>query len=238
LVGALDACWTQIRAHHPAVPAAVLITGAGTLGPGRGVWLGHFAASRWRTDEEATLGEVFVGGEGLARGARDVLATLLPWRRGRIPTLQCLDWLDPAVVAPVGMLATRRVVKAMWATWMVVHTASFQQAGVGSGARTLPRRRRVRASKMNVISATGIEPAADLRKALAARKRASLLQLVVPAGSDAGIGAGGCCADASDSAGALAGCRGSGRQLAHRRLPQPRQRRPSGAPAIAGGPPP
>src|SRR3974390_1160754 len=28
------------------------------------------------------------------------------------------------------MLATRRVVKAMWATWMVVHMASFQQAGL------------------------------------------------------------------------------------------------------------
>ena len=34
--------------------------------------------------------------------------------------------------------------------------------------------------EMNVISATGIEPAADLRKALAERKRASLLPLVVP----------------------------------------------------------
>jgi len=33
--------------------------------------------------------------------------------------------------------------------------------------------------EMNVISATGIEPAADLRKALAERKRASLLPLVV-----------------------------------------------------------
>jgi hypothetical protein len=35
---------------------------------------------------------------------------------------------------------------------------------------------------MNVISATGIEPAADLREALAERKRASLLPLVVQAG--------------------------------------------------------
>jgi hypothetical protein len=59
------------------VPAAVLITGAGTVGRHAGVRLGHFAASRWRTDGEVMLGEVFVGGEGLSRGAREVLATLL-----------------------------------------------------------------------------------------------------------------------------------------------------------------
>lgn len=77
LVGALEVCWAAIRARHPEVPPAVLVTGAGTPGPRGGVRLGHFAASRWRTDGEATLGEVFVGGEGLARGARDVVATLL-----------------------------------------------------------------------------------------------------------------------------------------------------------------
>jgi hypothetical protein len=77
LVGALDACWAEIRVRHPEVPAAVLITGAGTPGPRGGMRLGHFAASRWRTNGEAALGEVLVGGEGLARGARDVLATLL-----------------------------------------------------------------------------------------------------------------------------------------------------------------
>jgi hypothetical protein len=77
LVGALDACWAEIRERHPELPAAVLITGAGTPGPRGGMRLGHFAASRWRTGGEATLGEVFVGGEGRARGARDVLATLL-----------------------------------------------------------------------------------------------------------------------------------------------------------------
>ena len=41
------------------------------------------------------------------------------------------------------------------------------------------------ASKMSVISATGIEPAADLRKALAERKRASLVPLVVLLDTDA-----------------------------------------------------
>ena len=38
---------------------------------------------------------------------------------------------------------------------------------------------------MSVISATGIEPAADLRKALAERKRASLVPLVVLLDTDA-----------------------------------------------------
>jgi hypothetical protein len=77
LVRALEACWVEIRAHHPEVTEAVLITGAGTLGRQAGVRLGHFAASRWRTNTDAALGEVFVGGEGLARGAPEVLATLL-----------------------------------------------------------------------------------------------------------------------------------------------------------------
>jgi hypothetical protein len=77
LVRALEVCWAEIRARHPDLPAAVLITGAGTLGPHAGVRLGHFAASRWRTDGEVTLGDVFVGGDGLSRGAREVLATLL-----------------------------------------------------------------------------------------------------------------------------------------------------------------
>jgi len=77
LVRALEACWAEIRAQHPDVPTTVLITGAGTLGPRGGVRLGHFAASRWRVDGRASLGAVFVGGEGLTRGARDVLATLL-----------------------------------------------------------------------------------------------------------------------------------------------------------------
>ncbi len=77
LVHALEMCWSQIRARHSDLPCAVIITGAGTLAGAPGVRLGHFAASRWQTTGEVALAEVFVGGEGLARGARDVLATLL-----------------------------------------------------------------------------------------------------------------------------------------------------------------
>lgn len=77
LVVALESAWGAIREIHSEVPPAVIITGAGSLG-GRGrLRLGHFAATRWRTGEEGELCEVFVGGEGLARGAAAVFATLL-----------------------------------------------------------------------------------------------------------------------------------------------------------------
>lgn len=77
LVVALEAAWAAIRQIHREVPPAVIITGAGSIG-GRGrLRLGHFAATRWRAGEEGELCEVFVGGEGLARGASAVFATLL-----------------------------------------------------------------------------------------------------------------------------------------------------------------
>lgn len=77
-MAALEAAWAEIRQRHPDVPPAVLITGSGAHGA-RLIKLGHFAASRWTFGEDgkAALGEVFIGGEGLARGARPVLATLL-----------------------------------------------------------------------------------------------------------------------------------------------------------------
>lgn len=75
VVSALEASWEAIRAQHPDVPPAVVVIGAGS-GPRRGLRLGHFAASRWQTDNHE-LAEIFVGGEGLARGSRAVLATLL-----------------------------------------------------------------------------------------------------------------------------------------------------------------
>lgn len=90
MVEALERAWAAIRARHPQVPAVVIVLGAGS-GSGPGLKLGHFAAMRWATDagpdtqegsEEGVevverLPEVFVGGEGLARGPADVLATLL-----------------------------------------------------------------------------------------------------------------------------------------------------------------
>ena len=98
MVAALESAWAAIRARHPEVPVVVLVLGAGSIGNAGGLRLGHFAAMRWAdpdqtnaTDEDAADGtdgepstgqpvrlpEVFIGGEGLVRGAADVLGTLL-----------------------------------------------------------------------------------------------------------------------------------------------------------------
>jgi hypothetical protein len=95
MVAALEGAWAAIRARHPEVPAAVIVLGAGSIGTAGGLRLGHIAAMRWsqpeHTDAEPVEGEqdltapppsvrlpeVFVGGEGLARGPAHVLGTLL-----------------------------------------------------------------------------------------------------------------------------------------------------------------
>jgi hypothetical protein len=62
---------------HPHLPAVVVVLASGTAGAAPGtIKLGHFAALRWLHGERE-LPEVFVGGEGLARGPVDVLGTLL-----------------------------------------------------------------------------------------------------------------------------------------------------------------
>lgn len=77
LVAALTVAWRGIRRHHPDVPDVVLTLGSGTLGRQRGAMkLGHFAAGRGSRGE-TELAELFVGGEGLRRGAVGVLGTLL-----------------------------------------------------------------------------------------------------------------------------------------------------------------
>lgn len=75
LVTALENTWAAIRAHHPDVPDVVLTVGAGSTGASE-MTLGHFAPDRW-VRGEYELHELFVGGEGLQRGAVDVLGTLL-----------------------------------------------------------------------------------------------------------------------------------------------------------------
>jgi hypothetical protein len=76
VVAALEHAWTTIRAHHPDVPQVVVILGAGSEAR-RGLFKwGHFAAARWHV-AGSNHPEVLVSGEGLNRGARAVLATLL-----------------------------------------------------------------------------------------------------------------------------------------------------------------
>jgi hypothetical protein len=76
VVAALEDAWTAIRGHHPDVPQVVIILGAGSESR-RGLFKwGHFAAARWHV-AGANRPEVLVSGEGLRRGAHQVLATLM-----------------------------------------------------------------------------------------------------------------------------------------------------------------
>ena len=76
VVAAMERAWQAIRARHPEVPEVIVILGAGSEAR-RGLFkLGHFAAARWHVNGQRRA-EVLVSGEGLQRGAVDVLATLL-----------------------------------------------------------------------------------------------------------------------------------------------------------------
>ena len=92
LVAALEATWAAIQHRHPEIPDVVIVVAAGSVGVPRGALkLGHFAARRWThagtdaqpeqpteaAETQVGMPEVFVGGEGLALGAVDVLGTLL-----------------------------------------------------------------------------------------------------------------------------------------------------------------
>lgn len=76
LVAAIETVWTAIQERHPDVPDVIVTLGAGSLGKAGGLTLGHFAHSRWVRDEK-DVHELFVGGEGLARGDVAVLGTML-----------------------------------------------------------------------------------------------------------------------------------------------------------------
>jgi hypothetical protein len=77
-VAALEIAWSTIQTRHPDVPRAIVTMGAGSIGEPRGsLRLGHFAADRWSLGDGSRLAELFVGGEGLKRGAVGVLETLL-----------------------------------------------------------------------------------------------------------------------------------------------------------------
>src|SRR6266498_1630810 len=76
VVAAMERAWTAIRHRHPEVPEVIVILGAGSEAR-RGLFkLGHFAAARWQV-ADTRRAEVLVSGEGLRRGAVDVLGTLL-----------------------------------------------------------------------------------------------------------------------------------------------------------------
>ncbi len=73
-VTAIEAAWSSIQKHNTDVPEVIVTIGGGS-GTG-GLKLGHFAADRWVNGEQ-NIHELFVGGEGLQRGGRGVMGTLL-----------------------------------------------------------------------------------------------------------------------------------------------------------------
>jgi hypothetical protein len=74
LVGAIESVWASIQTRHEDVPEVVVTLASGS--EGKGMRLGHFAPERWQRGE-TVVHELFVGGEGLAKGGASVLGTLL-----------------------------------------------------------------------------------------------------------------------------------------------------------------
>ncbi|MDD7930769.1 hypothetical protein [Microbacterium thalli] len=74
LVKAIEQTWSAIQRRHNDVPEVVVTLASGTST--RGMKLGHFAADRW-VRGEAAIHELFIGGEGLARGGVGTLGTLV-----------------------------------------------------------------------------------------------------------------------------------------------------------------
>jgi curved DNA-binding protein CbpA len=70
----LENTWQAIRANHPRIPPVVIIIASGT--DGKQTRWGYHAPKRWQVGLEDRT-EIMVSGEGLRRGARSVLGTLL-----------------------------------------------------------------------------------------------------------------------------------------------------------------
>lgn len=81
VVRLMERVHARIRQNHPEVPEVVIVTGAGT-GPLGGKW-GHFRPRGWMAQAAEEGGaathihEMFMAGETLAKGARQVLQTML-----------------------------------------------------------------------------------------------------------------------------------------------------------------
>lgn len=76
MVAAVESVWTRIQARHGDAPDVVVAMAGGSNGRGRGVRLGKFGPRTWEHGP-LVMPELFVGGEGLAAGAPEVLATVL-----------------------------------------------------------------------------------------------------------------------------------------------------------------
>jgi hypothetical protein len=78
VVQLLEKVWARIREDHPELPEVVIVTGSGLVGGSK--W-GHFRADGWKVREGASVSlrmhEMFMAGETLAKGANQVLQTML-----------------------------------------------------------------------------------------------------------------------------------------------------------------
>jgi len=74
ILGVLEDTWRAIQHHHGEVPPVVVIIASGTDGK-QARW-GHHAPQRWHVANQDRA-EIMISGEGLRRGARSVLGTLL-----------------------------------------------------------------------------------------------------------------------------------------------------------------
>jgi hypothetical protein len=79
VVKLLERVHERIRQNHPEVPEVVIVTGAG-IGMGSSNKWGHFRPQGWITrdgETSAHVHEMFMAGETLAKGAHQVLQTML-----------------------------------------------------------------------------------------------------------------------------------------------------------------
>ena len=74
LVQAIENAWSAIQSRNADVPDVVVTLGSGSIA--RGMKLGHFAANVWTRGED-DVHELFVGAEGLMRGASALMGTLI-----------------------------------------------------------------------------------------------------------------------------------------------------------------
>jgi hypothetical protein len=75
IVAAFERAWGDIQKRNHDVPDVFFALGDGSVP--FGLILGSFSHDRWTVDKQKGVHEIFIGGEGLQRGPKEVLATML-----------------------------------------------------------------------------------------------------------------------------------------------------------------
>jgi hypothetical protein len=76
LASLLERIYAVMQGHHPDLPDVMFIVGVGTRTDREGMTFGHFGAGRWQFPK-SRIPELMISGEGLGRGSRELLNTLL-----------------------------------------------------------------------------------------------------------------------------------------------------------------